>query len=638
MDDRPAHRGPHDAGPRLTALLEEVYDVERTMAQLRAQVETSEPAPAPQARNGRRNGHGIGNGASPPSTGNGRRNGHLTPPVARSAESDWPIAAVEAPGNDAPPATKTSWAGLLGAAIVGLAGLVYLLAGPAHVATSTAQARLTVFDVAAAALVCFDAYLFVLACMGREPSKRMSVPPRGKPFFVLAIPARQGAEAVANSVRHLLELQYEGFVVVVVDCGDGSVANAALEAGQGNRRVMAERLPGGSRADALNLAYAIACGLVDRQDPRLRGVSAAGTLLGLLKPGAWLEPEALSTVARQFDRQHCAAVQVHVRILGARHSTAAAIEDFETAAFHVIAQTARNRASTAQLTETGSFFRLGALRKVSAQPWVGSLDDELDIALRMIEMGHRIRSSRDTCAYSPGAGSLRALARSRRRRARARRQAWPHTARLWETRRISVASRAATTLDLVGASPLLAPAATLASVLAVGLAVLPTTQSWIAALVPGVGTRAVVLVLFALPLVAMSVAYLGTAGTRRRRAREAPEVAGISGSALPGVAVASLLAGLLRLLPGPSKAPAARVETSRTTFQPMTGPAAHAVPVSAPQPARPVRPARVTPRPVRQPAEPVSHSFNPPAPTSNGTYDVLNARDAETIQQWVRQG
>lgn len=671
-DYQPADRGSgNGSNPRLNALLREVDEVERTMHQLRAQLAASEDKPAsngnghhaagyrpgPRSR-GDSNGNGNRNSRRPRGdssrkqpTRNAKRQAAPTPAIARTSESDWPITPLQASGQGAPPATKTSWVGILGAAVLGLAGLIYLFAGPTGVAASIAGAHMTGFDVAAVALALLDAYLFSLAFTGREPSKRTAAPPRGKPFFVLAIPAREGAAAVASSVRHLLGLQYDAFVVVVVDCGDGSVAEAALDAAQADRRVMVERLPGSSRADALNHAFGIAGGLVDRQDPRLGGVSAAGTLLGLLEPGAWLEPDSLRAVARQFDRQHCAAAQVHVRILGARHSTTAAIEDLETAAFHVIAQTARNRSGTVQLTETGSFFRIGALRKLPPNPWSGSLDDEFDIALRLIELGHRIRSCRETCAYRPGASSLRTLARSRRRRARARRKAWPHISRLWETRRISIATRVTMTFDLLVATPLLAPAAVLASVLALGLAVLPNSQSAIAGLLQGgIGTRVVVLALFVLPLAALCVAYGGTSGARRRRVREVAEAEGISTWALPGVAFAFLASALLRLVPGPSKAPAtnARVvyETpalpvATTATPPATErtPAAEDVPVRAPVAAPAPAPAPVSvaaplrPAPLR--AAPLRAVASYPSSAPSHGFD---SRDAETIQNWVRSG
>jgi hypothetical protein len=201
------------------------------------------------------------------------------------------------------------------------------------------------------------------------------------------------------------------------------------------------------------------------------------------------------------------------------------------------------------------------------------------------------------------------------------------------------------TFDLLVATPLLAPAAVLASVLAVGLAVLPSSQSSIAGLLQGgLATRVVVLALFVLPLAALCVAYGGTSGARRRRVRDVTEAEGISTWALPGVAFALFASSLLRLLPGPSKAPAAN---GRMAYEapalpivtPASPPAAertpaaeHApVPEPAPEPmavAAPLRPAPLRAAPLR-----AVSTYPSSAPTHG-----FDSRDAETIQNWVRSG
>lgn len=438
---------------------------------------------------------------------------------------------------------------VLGTVLLAVAAAIYMLAGPGATGADSPRVQLGAFDVGAGMVVCLDLYLLLLAFWGRQRSRRQVRLSRGNPFFVLAIPARHGAGAVASSVAHLLGLQSTRYLIVVIDCGHGTISRAASEVARGDRRVILERLPGASRADALNRAVTLASELVDQRDHRLEGVSAAGTVLGVLEPGAWLDPLALTAVAGQFDRQHCAAIQTHVAILGARGCTAAALEDFEAAAFGTISQTPRNRSGTAQLGPTGAFLRLGALRKVSLSPWRASLDDELDIGLRLIEMGYRVRYCPDATAYRPATGSIAELAHARRRRARARRQAVRQVPRLWETRRISVATRLALTFDLALATPLLVPAVTLACLLAAGLGLLADEPSRLGALLPtGVGLRALVVVSALLPLLAGGFAYLASGAARKSDSHREPGLTPAPGWALPGLAVAYLLAGLARIV------------------------------------------------------------------------------------------
>jgi hypothetical protein len=600
----------------LAALLKEVDEVERTMRVLQAELAAQNGngnGHAP-ATNGNGNGHapatnGNGNGHAPATNGNG--NGHHPVP-------GWPVATPtrRLPVAPAPPVSRTPMASFLGLAVVLLAGVTYLLAGPSWAAPSLTHARLSAFDVGVLALVGFNAYLIALAMIGREPGKRFVVPARGRPFFVIAVPAARATAGLQRTVQRLLELQYEQYLVVVVDRGEGDAGRAALAAAGGDPRVMIEQLSGARRADALNHAFGVACDLLERRDPRLGGVSAAGLIFSVVQPGGWLEPEALRVVARQFDRQHCAATQIHVRILASGRTTAAAIEDLESAAFHVIAQTARNRTATAQLRDVGAFFRLGPLRKLSERPWTASPDDELDIALRLIETGNRIRSCRDTCAYREAAGSLGSLARRRRLRARGIRNAWPHISRLWEARRISIATRLSLTLQLLVPAPFLAPAIPLACLLALVLAVVPADHGITAAVVHGgMGVRAVVLALTVAPLAALCWAYIGTSGARRRRVVEAPEVQGISAWALPGVAAALLAHGVLRLVPGRAG--------REQPIQPFW---LGALEASA--------------RPSVPPSAPSAPRVVPDVPThvSSPSSTPWSFRDAETIQAWVRTG
>jgi hypothetical protein len=605
-------RGPNR---RLAELLQEVDEVERTMRMLQAELITHDgPSPTPDA-----NGHHRPM-PQPQSNGNGTGGGDIS-----TLEDDGPAFAA-----GSPPASRTPIAAFLGLTVLIGAGLTYLLAGPSWAAPSLSRARLSAFDIGVLALVCVNAYLIALALIGREPRKRFVVSARGRPFFVIAVPAARASAGLQRTIQRLLESRYERYLVVVVDRGEGEAGQAALLAAGGDPRVIVESLSGARRADALNHAFGLACGLLDRRDPRLDGVSAAGLIFSIVQPGGWLEPEALRIVSRQFDRQHCAATQIHVRILESGRTTAAAIEGLESAAFHVIAQTARNRTATAQLRDIGAFFRLGALRKLSEQPWSAAADDELEIALRLIENGHRIRSCRDTCAYREAASSLGSLAHRRRLRARGIRGAWPHISRLWEARRISLATRTSMTLQLLIPAPFLAPAIPLACLLALVLALLPADHGLTAAIVHGgIGVRGVVLALILAPLAALCWAYIGTSGARRRRVGEAPEVQGISAWALPGVAVALLAHGVLRLFPG---------RPARPGWIPGQNPPARETPTMLPtelvsaQPAWLAAPSPQAAPPVPQivPGVPAHASSHPPTP--------WNFRDAETIQAWVQTG
>src|SRR5437870_1712426 len=125
------------------------------------------------------------------------------------------------------------------------------------------------FSLIALYLVSMAYVLHLLGQTARRPAPAAGEPP----FFVLVVPALNEELVIANTIRHLLSLDGENYMVLVIDDGSTDGTAAAVDAFSTPKVRLVSRKPPYARLGkgaALNYAYQA---LLTSEVPELYGES-----------------------------------------------------------------------------------------------------------------------------------------------------------------------------------------------------------------------------------------------------------------------------------------------------------------------------------------------------------------------------
>ena len=267
----------------------------------------------------------------------------------------------------------------------------------------------------------------------------------GEVLIVLVVPAHNEELVIAHTLESLVRLDYASFLVIVMN--DGSTdrtSEIARSFERTGRVVVVDRDPkiaGRGKGRVLNHAHAHLNEMVGRRDPLLRGRSADRIVVGIIDADGQLEPDALAHVAPFFADQHVGAVQTAVRIANANDGVIPRLQDIEFIGFTMFAQAARDRLGSVALGGNGQFNRLSALSMLGREPWSDCLTEDLDIGLRLAELGWGIRFCRTTFIAQQGVPSVRALIRQRTRWTQGNYQCLAHIPQLLRAGRAPLRAR-----------------------------------------------------------------------------------------------------------------------------------------------------------------------------------------------------
>jgi 1,2-diacylglycerol 3-beta-glucosyltransferase len=272
------------------------------------------------------------------------------------------------------------------------------------------------------------------------------------PLFVVVVPARDEELVIEGTLASLAALEYDGeYRVLVVDDGstDATASMVRSWADSDNHVRLLSRSAdeaGRGKSEVLNHAFSSICGWVNQSDPWLAGRTFEQVVLVIVDADGRLEQRCLQTVAPYFADASVGSVQIGVRIANAGTSLLARMQDIEFVGFSWFVQIARDRLGSSGLGGNGQFSRLTALAGLGRRPWApGALTEDLDLGLRLIADGWRIRFCPLTYVDQQGLTQWRPLLRQRTRWIQGHYQCWRYIRRVLRARR----ARLVTRVDLV---------------------------------------------------------------------------------------------------------------------------------------------------------------------------------------------
>jgi 1,2-diacylglycerol 3-beta-glucosyltransferase len=294
-----------------------------------------------------------------------------------------------------------------------------------------------------AGVALYYAVLFVLSAgeLRRRPQRLVGAPP----LMVLVVPAHNEELVIHETLAALMRLQYEDYLILVMNDGSTDRTAERARAFQSGGRVLVVNRPpeiaGRGKGAVLNHAFEIVLGLVQARHPRLRARGPEDIVLGVMDADGVLEPHALAHVAPLFSDPAVGGAQIGVRIANADDGLLERCQDMEFVGFSHLAQAARDRLGSVGLGGNGQFTRLSALLSLRRPPWTDCLTEDLDLGLSLTRAGWRIRFCPTAWVEQQAVATIGAWLRQRTRWAQGHYQCWAHFPRLVTARSASLLSR-----------------------------------------------------------------------------------------------------------------------------------------------------------------------------------------------------
>jgi cellulose synthase/poly-beta-1,6-N-acetylglucosamine synthase-like glycosyltransferase len=247
-------------------------------------------------------------------------------------------------------------------------------------------------------------------------SARVAPPPRGTPprlFFVLLVPMLNEGAVIGRTLESLLALAGNFAILLIDDASDdGTLAVVGRHGGDGRVHVLQRGLPEARRRKgaALNAGYAALrrLGLVE-------GYAPEEVVVVVFDADGRVDPTFLSAMAPYFTDPRTGGVQSAVRMYNAGKNLLTTWQHFEFIVWDEVFCRAKDRLGSATLGGNGQCTRLSALDTLGPEPRRPSLTEDLDLSLRLLVGGWRLRFCPRVAVWQEAVPRLRALVRQRSR-------------------------------------------------------------------------------------------------------------------------------------------------------------------------------------------------------------------------------
>lgn len=246
---------------------------------------------------------------------------------------------------------------------------------------------------------------------------------------VLVVPAHNEELVIGSTIEGLLELS-GGVAPLVLVMNDGStdrtreIARSYEHTGSVFVVDRPADLAGRGKGTVLNHAYRVVLQLLHAGHPRFAGRTADEVIIGVIDADGVLEPHTLSVVLPYFADTSVGGVQIGVSIANAARGLLPRLQDIEFVGFSGYIQEARDGFGSVGLGGNGQFTRLSGLMCLDGDPWSDCLTEDLDLGLRLLLDGWKIRFCRDAFVLQQGVESVRPLLRQRTRWFQGHYQCW----------------------------------------------------------------------------------------------------------------------------------------------------------------------------------------------------------------------
>ncbi|MEB3196367.1 MAG: glycosyltransferase [Candidatus Sericytochromatia bacterium] len=221
------------------------------------------------------------------------------------------------------------------------------------------------------------------------------------PLVSVLIPAHNEEAVIANTLEHVLRLDYPRFEVLVIDDHSHDRTSEVVSQFPGVLLVQRRNLPNRGKSEALNAGLEF----------------ASGAVICVFDADTEMAPDFLrKAVAPLMNDPTVCGVQAQVRIYNRRENLLAHCQDDEFALFNEILQTGRTRLGlAAALGGNGQLTRRSAVEAVGG--WnPGSLTEDLDLTMRLLLAGcGRIYHVTEAVVWQEGVTTMSGLIRQRQR-------------------------------------------------------------------------------------------------------------------------------------------------------------------------------------------------------------------------------
>jgi 1,2-diacylglycerol 3-beta-glucosyltransferase len=287
-------------------------------------------------------------------------------------------------------------------------------------------------EVVTVFIVLIALYVYALAVVSTWDETGRA-PESDELFFVLLIPALNEERVIARTIASLLELRGR-FLALVIDDGsdDRTVATVTPFLADPRFRLLQQPPEQARRGKghALNAAYAAIqrLGLTERYGP-------GKVITVVFDADTRVQPDFLYAVAPYFRDPTVAGVQSAVRMYNADRNILTLWQHLEFAIWGKFFCRAKDRLGSATLGGNGQCVRFSALSELGSEPWhASSLTEDLDLSLRLIKIGWRLRFCFSVAVWQEAVPTLRALVRQRSRWLQGHVVCWQHLPALLRSR------------------------------------------------------------------------------------------------------------------------------------------------------------------------------------------------------------
>jgi len=264
-----------------------------------------------------------------------------------------------------------------------------------------------------------------LATAARPAASHPDAPagaPRAELYFVFLMPCLNEEKVIMNSLRRLLSMPADNFVVVVIDDGSDDDTVGVISAALSDRVWLISRKAPRARegkGEALNAAVRYLSA-----SEQLAGRDRNNVIVVVVDADGQLDSHAAAAVTPYFADPTIGAVQIGVRINNREGSWLARMQDMEFVIYTEVFQRGRRHLGSVGLGGNGQFMRLSALQSLGPAPWTRSLTDDLDLGVRLLAAGWRNEYCASAAVHQQGIVQLRRLIRQRSRWFQGHLQSW----------------------------------------------------------------------------------------------------------------------------------------------------------------------------------------------------------------------
>jgi 1,2-diacylglycerol 3-beta-glucosyltransferase len=251
-------------------------------------------------------------------------------------------------------------------------------------------------------------------------------------FFVFLVPALNEERVIGKTLSSLLALSGQFLILVVDDASDDGTVRAIAPFLEEDRVRLLRRPPEQARRGkgaSLNAGYSEIqrLGLAARYGPE-------NVIVVVFDADARVDPAFLQAVAPYFRDPRTAGVQCAIRMYNAGRNLLTSWQHLEFVVWGELFSRAKDRLGSATLGGNGQCTRLSALASLGDEPWRPSLTEDLDLSLRLLVNGWRLRFCPSVAVWQEAVPGLRALVRQRSRWLQGHLAAWHHLPNLLRSR------------------------------------------------------------------------------------------------------------------------------------------------------------------------------------------------------------